>query len=76
MTTGARIVAAWALTLLALAASAAASDLADLVTSTVPNTTVLDTAATKTLSKRGGAYSGKATWYDVETWVAGQCMEI
>lgn len=72
MTTGAKIVAAWALALLAFVASVAASDLAGLVTSAVPNTTVLDTAAsTKSLAKRGGAFSGRATWYDVETWVAG-----
>lgn len=79
MTTGAKIVATWALALLTLTASVVASDLADLVTSTVPNTTVLDTSTTtKSLSKRGGAFSGRATWYDVETWEAGYvvCLHI
>lgn len=46
-----------------------ATDSADLIMASTPNTT-LERRGTKQMGKHSG-FSGTATWYDVETWEAG-----
>ena len=59
----------WAVASAMAGISVMAADSADLIMASTPNTT-LERRGTKQMGKRSG-FSGTATWYDVETWVAG-----
>lgn len=69
-----RVAALAALVYATATAGVAANDHKDLVAATMPNTT-LEARPVHSLAKRG-AYSGKATWYDVETWEAGYVHKL